>query len=119
FFTCTGITNENGDADFPYYWSSTTHADFSAPADHAGQQANYVPFGRALGWPTGASQWVDVHGAGAQRSDPKTGPGTTGYNYATLKTVTKNSTTYMGYAFGPQGDAIRGTNFVRMVRNTP
>ena len=23
FFTCTGITNENGDADYPYYWTST------------------------------------------------------------------------------------------------
>jgi hypothetical protein len=44
--------------------------------------------------------WVDVHGAGAQRSDPKTG------NPATYPT-----------GFGPQGDAIRIYNYVRLVRN--
>jgi len=42
-----------------------------------------------------------VHGAGAQRSDPKTGNPN---NFPT--------------GFGPQGDAIRIYNFVRLVRNT-
>ena len=44
--------------------------------------------------------WIDVHGAGAQRSDPKTGNPA---NYPT--------------GFGPQGDAIRISNYVRLVRN--
>lgn len=43
---------------------------------------------------------MDVHGAGAQRSDPKTGdPGNFPYGY------------------GPQGDVIRIYNYVRMVRD--
>ena len=55
------------------------------------------PFGRALGFIS--SDWVDVHGAGAQRSDPKNGdPG----DYP--------------YGRGPQGDAIRIYNYVRLVR---
>ncbi len=113
FFTCTGITNENGDADYPYYWTSTTHAGYSTIGS-AGGQAAYIPFGRALGWPSGVGRWVDVHGAGCQRSDPKTGPP---FPYATTHLVTKGSVTYTGYAFGPQGDAIRGLNFVRLVRD--
>lgn len=44
--------------------------------------------------------WIDVHGAGAQRSDAKTG------NPANFPT-----------GFGPQGDAIRIYNYVRLVRN--
>lgn len=110
FFTCTCITNENGASDFPYYWTSTTHAGYSTTGS-AGGQAVYIPFGRALGWPGGG--WVDVHGAGCQRSDPKTGPP---FPYATLHQVIRNGTTHSGYAFGPQGDAIRGLNFVRLVR---
>ena len=113
YFTCTGITNENGDADFPYYWTSTTHAGYRTTGS-AGSQAVYIPFGRALGWPS--SGWVDVHGAGCQRSDPKVGPP---YPYATAHSVTKNGTTSIGYSFGPQGDAIRGLNFVRLVRDAP
>ena len=113
FFTCTGITNENGDADYPYYWASTTHAGYSATGS-AGGYAVYIPFGRALGWPDRANAWVDVHGAGCQRSDPKTGPP---YADATTHVVTKNGVTYTGYAHGPQGDALRGLNFVRLVRD--
>jgi hypothetical protein len=115
FFTCTPITNENGDADFPYYWTSTTHAGYSATAS-VGEQAAYIPFGRALGWPDTAGRWVDVHGAGCQRSDPKVGPP---YAYATTHVVTKGGVTYTGYSFGPQGDAIRGFNYVRLVRTIP
>jgi len=57
---------------------------------------------------------VDVHGAGAQRGDPKVAPP---YTYATNIVVVTNGTTYTGYSFGPQGDAIRGFNYVRLVRD--
>jgi hypothetical protein len=91
-FNVTSITNEAGQTDYPAYWSSTTHANF-----RNGMNAAYVNFGRSMGYMNNA--WIDVHGAGAQRSDPKTGdPGawSTGH--------------------GPQGDAIRIYNFVRLVR---
>ena len=113
FFRCTSIVNENGDKDWPYYWSSTSHAGWSPRGTHA-SQAICIPFGRALGWPMGAPSWVDVHGAGCQRSDPKVGPQ---WDFATILTVVKNGQTYTGYAHGPQGDAIRGLNFVRLVRD--
>lgn len=112
YFSATSIVNENGDTDYPYYWSSTTHTGYTTNGT-TGDRAVYVAFGRALGWPNNA--WVDVHGAGAQRSDPKTAPP---YSYATVKTVSKNGVTYTGYSFGPQGDALRGLNFVRLVRET-
>lgn len=44
--------------------------------------------------------WIDVHGAGCQRSDPKTGSPD---DYPT--------------GYGPQGDAIRIDNYVRCVRD--
>ena len=112
FFTCTTITNEAGQLDFPYYWTSSTHGSYTT-SNTGGGQANYIPFGRALGWPNGQNRWVDVHGAGCQRSEPKTGPP---YPYATTRRVTTNGGTYTGYSFGPQGDAIRGFNYVRLVR---
>lgn len=112
FFTCTGILNENGETDFPFYWASTTHASY-APTGTVGGAGVYIAFGRALGWPNGATKWVDVHGAGAQRSDPKTLPP---YAQATVHTTVKNGVTYTGYAWGPQGDVVRGLNFVRLVR---
>jgi hypothetical protein len=123
FFTCTGITNENGIADYPYYWTSTTHAKYLTSTTTTGEWAVYIPFGRALGYMFnglgggchgGFMAWVDIHGAGCQRSDPKTGPP---YPFATTRTLTKNGVKYTGYSFGPQGDALRGLNFVRLVRN--
>ncbi len=93
-FHVTPMTNEEGAADFPHYWSSTTHAGYP----NHGDAASYVAFGRGLGYMNG--EWRDVHGAGCQRSDPKTGdPG----DYP--------------YGHGPQGDAIRIYNFVRCVRD--
>jgi hypothetical protein len=92
-FNTTAITNEAGKNDFPYYWSSTTHLTSTG----SGGAAVYVSFGRAEGYWN--NTWVDVHGAGAQRSDPKAGdPG----KYPT--------------GHGPQGDAIRIYNYVRLVR---
>jgi len=94
-FNVTPITNEAGQTDYPYYWSSTTHANLG---ERPGANAAYVSFGRAMGYMDGA--WRDVHGAGAQRSDPKTG------DPADWPT-----------GHGPQGDAIRIYNFVRLVRD--
>ena len=68
---------------------------------------------RALGWPGMQDHWVDIHGAGCQRSDPKVAPP---FPYATVHTVVVKGVTYTGYSFGPQGDAIRGLNYVRLVR---
>ncbi len=137
-FSSTPITNEIGEIDYPYYWTSTTHASLVS-----GGNAVYVAFGRAAGWPTGrqrqgerpgpggprwggpppggprpggpgfggtpglerrgpgssGSRYTDVHGAGAQRSDPKIGDPR---NFPNGR--------------GPQGDVIRIYNFVRLVR---
>lgn len=102
-FTCTQNSNEAGKVDFPFYWTSTTHLD--GPPDQQGTAAIYVAFGRALGWmqlPPGQAQHqlLDVHGAGAQRSDPKVG-----------------DPADFPYGRGPQGDVIRINNFVRLVRD--
>lgn len=93
-FSCTGITNEAGQADYPFYWTGTTHVS----SDGSGEAGVYIAFGRAMGYMNG--QWQDVHGAGAQRSDPKVG-----------------KTADYPHGRGPQGDAIRIDNFVRPVRD--
>ena len=93
-FTCSSITNEEGVADFPFYWSSTTHLK------QAGSLASavYLSFGRGFGYFNNTA-WLDVHGAGCQRSDPKDGdPG----DYPATH--------------GPQGDVQRVFNAVRCVR---
>jgi len=95
-FYTTAMVNEAGQTDYPCYWSSTTHANWTAVP---GTNAVYVAFGRALGFING--MWADVHGAGAQRSDPKTG-----------------DPEEFPTGFGPQGDAIRIYNFCRLVRAT-
>ena len=92
-FDVTPITNEEGYADYPYYWAGTTHAAYGG----GGAAAAYLAFGRGLGYMDG--NWRDVHGAGCQRSDPKTG----------------DPDDYP-YGHGPQGDAIRIYNYVRCVR---
>jgi hypothetical protein len=124
--TCSPITNEGGQADYPCYWSSTTHA-----GGMGGGAAMYVAFGRAAGWlsaralaggpperqggpgggagrapgaepavaGSGEYRFVDVHGAGAQRSDPKAG-----------------DQAQFPHGRGPQGDVIRIANHVRLVR---
>ncbi len=127
-FNCTTFTNEAGKADFPCYWSATTHLGFQG-----GGAAMYVAFGRAAGWMSsramaggpperrggyspgpapggspgagpqgkdaGVYRFVDVHGAGAQRSDPKAG-----------------DPAMFPHGRGPQGDVIRIYNYVRLVR---
>lgn len=96
-FNCTQIINEAGSLDYPYYWSSTT---FCSQSPTNGTDACYFCFGRALGYMPMFGGWIDVHGAGAQRSDFKTG----------------NPGDYPN-GFGPQGDAVRINNYVRLVRN--
>ena len=119
-FSCTQITNEGGKPDYPCYWSGSTHVGHLG-----GAAAMYVAFGRAGGFlseralaggpPTrgqgggsgagksssddGPYRLVDVHGAGAQRSDPKTG-----------------DPKLFPHGRGPQGDVIRIFNHVRLVR---
>ncbi|MFH2133679.1 MAG: DUF1566 domain-containing protein [Pseudomonadota bacterium] len=69
-----------------WFWSSTTHGDNIRMAD-------YICFGACT-----SVQGVDVHGAGAQRSDPKQGRPS---DYPSL---------------GPQQDEVRIDNYVRCVR---
>jgi hypothetical protein len=99
-FNCSEILDEGNQLNYPFYWSSTTHANMQN-----GGSAAYVCFGEALGWMemppnSGSYNLLDVHGAGAQRSDPKTG-----------------SADDYPYGHGPQGDVIRIENYVRLVRD--
>ncbi|MHC5068085.1 MAG: sulfatase-like hydrolase/transferase, partial [Planctomycetota bacterium] len=97
-FSCSDISDEAGNLNFPFYHTSTTHANMNK-----GNSAVYLAFGQALGWmedQSGGYNLLDVHGAGAQRSDPKIG----------------NPADYP-YGHGPQGDVIRINNYVRMVRD--
>ena len=99
-FACTVISNELREVDYPWYWSGTTHARHNG----TGSSGAYVCFGRGMGYMN--SDFVDIHGAGCQRSDPK-GGSLADYTYAP----------YGYYMSGaPQGDAIRMYNYVRCVR---
>ncbi|MFN9211302.1 MAG: DUF1566 domain-containing protein, partial [Betaproteobacteria bacterium] len=95
-----------------YLWSSTTHLEGPPPAtapnrafSRTGELAVYAAIGPAMGYMevppgSGRRRWLDVHGAGAMRSDPKTAtPGA------------------FPSGFGPQGDDIRGHNHVLCVRD--
>jgi hypothetical protein len=79
-----------------WFWSSTTHLD------HNASFAVYIAFGQAFGVFTDRDKGrrlVDVHGAGAQRSDPKSG-----------------DPARWADGFGPQRDQRRVLNYVRAVR---
>jgi len=95
-FGTSTIVDEGGSINWPFFWSSTTHA-----SQVSGDSADYIAFGEALGWmedPQDGYQLMDVHGAGAQRSDPKTG-----------------DADQYPYGHGPQGDVVRIENAVRCV----
>jgi hypothetical protein len=94
----TSIIDEGGDTNYPYCWTSTTHANMF----NSGNFGVYIAFGEALGWMnfSGEYQLMDVHGAGAQRSDPKSGDPA---NWPTGN--------------GPQGDVVRIYNYARCVRD--
>ena len=93
-FEVTSIIDEVGQTNYPFYWTSTTHVEESG----AGDGGVYIAFGEASGYMH--NSWIDVHGAGSQRSDPKSG----------------DPDDYL-YGRGPQGDAIRIYNYVRCVRD--
>lgn len=94
-------TTKLDDGEFPFFWTSTTHQ--GGPHNQQGGAAVYLAFGRATGWMkrggSDAYRLLDVHGAGAQRSDQKTG-----------------DPTAFPHGRGPQGDVIRIYNYVRLVR---
>ena len=83
-----------------WFWTSTSHLDGRV----LGERAVYIAFGQATGFMadrrTGRKSRLNVHGAGAQRSDPKDG----------------DPDKWAG-GFGPQGDEIRIFNYARAVRN--
>ncbi|MDF7825348.1 DUF1566 domain-containing protein [Pontiellaceae bacterium B12227] len=110
-FSCTGITNENNEADFPWYWSGTTHANWI----NAGWGA-YIAFGRAMGYDSTAG-WTDVHGAGCQRSDPKGDDLSNADMYAYVASSDGEGGGYYQLS-APQGDAVRVYNHVRCVRGS-
>jgi hypothetical protein len=94
-FSTSVINDPNGNpGHYPYFWSSTTLIDGPNPY----LAALYIPFGKAYGKMNG--NLLDTHGAGAARSDPKSG----------------NPADYPQY-FGPQGDALIVYNHTRCVRN--
>ena len=92
-FSSSSLANEAGNPDFPFYWSSTSLVN----RVNGGVAAVYLSFGRAMGYLQ--DQWQDVHGAGAQRADPKSGDPA---DFPTGR--------------GPQGDAVRIKNYARCVR---
>ncbi len=69
-FTSTPMTNEAGDSDYGYYWTSTS-ANFTSGEPY--YYAWYVAFGRAVN-----GEGLDFHGAGAVRFDTKTVDGPDG-----------------------------------------
>jgi hypothetical protein len=75
-----------------WFWTSTSHGDNTS-------HAIYIAFGRATSAWIWAGEKMNAHGAGAMRSDPKSG----------------DPTWYAG-GLGPQGDEIRIQNYVRCVR---
>jgi hypothetical protein len=87
--------NNNGYANYAHYWSSTTHLD-GMPL---GSRGVYFAFGRADGLMNGSM--LDVHGAGAQRSDQKSG-----------------DPSKLPVGMGPQGDAQSIYNYARCVRGS-
>ncbi|MBC8505198.1 MAG: DUF1566 domain-containing protein [Anaerolineales bacterium] len=91
-FNVSSIANEAGQSDYPAFWSSTTHTS-SNGSSRAGV---YINFGRSMGNMNG--NWMDVHGAGAQRAEQKSGDPSV---YST--------------GHGPQGDAVRIYNYARCV----
>jgi hypothetical protein len=86
-----------------WYWTSTTLLE-SPPDLGIGGHGIYISFGQAFGWmeaPPGSGNYIymNVHGAGSQRSDPKIG-----------------DPANWPYGLGPQGDEIRIFNYVRCAR---
>ena len=94
FYTSTIIDPDGNAGQYPYFWTSTTHQDGPNPYS----SAVYIAFGEAQGEMNG--KLMDVHGAGSQRSDPKSG----------------EVSDYPQF-HGPQGDVRYVYNAVRCVRD--
>ncbi|WP_421918957.1 DUF1566 domain-containing protein [Marinifilum sp.] len=94
FYTSEISDPDGNSGQYPFFWTSTTHLDGANPY----ASAVYIAFGEGQGEMNGTL--MDVHGAGCQRSDPKSG----------------NSNDYPQF-FGPQGDVRYVYNYVRSVRN--
>ena len=94
-FNTTEIVDPEGNqGQYPFFWTSTTHLDGANPY----ASAVYIAFGEGQGQMNGVL--MDVHGAGCQRSDPKSG----------------ESNNYPQF-FGPQGDVRYVYNYIRAVRD--
>lgn len=94
-FSCTPIIDTDGnEGQFGYYWTSSPLQDGPTPYT----DAVYFCFGEAQGVMN--DNLMDVHGAGAQRNDPKSG----------------SALDYPDF-FGPQGDVRYVYNFIRCVRD--
>jgi hypothetical protein len=128
-FSITAIKDDEGKTDWPYFWTSTSHLDGRQPGDFAvyfafGRAGGHMNPNGMMGGPPpgggpmgmggpppgggpvgmgGSSQanlkLLDVHGAGAQRSSPKSG-----------------DESRLPKGAGPQGDVLRIYNFARCVR---
>lgn len=96
-FQISQIVDMEGEDWYPYFWSSSTLLDGPEP----GNQAVYQCFGRALGTDAGSGELMDAHGAGAVRSDPKSG----------------DMNEYPKHSMGFQGDIQYVYNYVRLVRD--
>lgn len=101
-FLITAIKDPSGNTNYPFFWTSTTHLD--GPSNNHMRQAVYLAFGEAQGYmrtpKSNSKQLMNVHGAGTQRSDPKSG------SPSKFKT-----------GRGPQGDVVYIYNFARCVRS--
>lgn len=91
------------DTDYGFHWTGTTFLEATAAGEVRGGSAVYISFFEALGlgFPNGTDV-LDVHGAGAQRSDPKA-----------------EGVRSAGDFFGPQEDYVGINNYVLLVRDIP
>ncbi|MGB5444956.1 MAG: DUF1566 domain-containing protein, partial [Psychromonas sp.] len=84
-FNITKITNEAGNVDYPFFWTSTTNPYIDPRDAHGYWFAWYVAFGYGVD-----HEGNDLHGAGAVRFDSKAEGGADGpdgeryYNYVRL-----------------------------------
>jgi hypothetical protein len=84
-FNISQIVNEAGNADYPYFWTSTSNPYIDPHDENGYWYAWYVAFGYAVG-----TDGQDLHGAGAVRFDTKHEEGADGpdgeryYNYVRL-----------------------------------
>ena len=94
-FSTTEISDPDGNTGhYPFFWTSTSHLDGANPYS----SGVYIAFGEGQGEMNG--NLMDVHGAGCQRSDPKSG----------------DINAYPQFQ-GPQGDVRYVYNYVRCVRD--